>query len=137
MEVIGVLDGMERHRSFRAVFYIFLLAAGSVVAIDPTRQLEKVDSFARFGWGGFLIVGSIMTLYGTLRDKWMIELQGMPLAASAVLGLIWVSIAGGGTTGRLAFAFFLCSLLTAMVSRFVGLWRLARAMKHMKSKQES
>lgn len=135
-EVTKVLDNMERHRPYRAVFYAFLLGAGAILAYDPTRQLREVAPIVRFGWGGFLVLGGILTLYGTFRDRWLAELQGVLLLGTALTGLVFVLVAGGGTTGRLAFACFLAALVTALASRLWGLWQLGNATSKIDRKRK-
>ena len=136
-EVARVLDNLEKHRPYRAVFYAFLLAGGLVLASDPWGSLEKVNNGVRYGWGGFLVFGGILTLYGTFRDYWKIELQGDILLGSSVAGLIVVLVAGGTCTGSTVVACLLASLLTAIVSRTRGLWRLANVNQRVERRRKS
>jgi hypothetical protein len=135
-EVTRLLDSMERHRPFRAIFYAFLLGAGAVLSSDPWSSLDRVGGVVRYGWGGFLILGGILTLYGTFVDKWKTELQGDILLGTSIAGFIFVLVKGSGTTGSIVVACLLAALLTAISSRVYGLWRLGNAHSRIERKRE-
>jgi hypothetical protein len=135
-EVSALLDSLERHRPYRAVFYSFLTAGGAILASDPWQSLKALDDVVRYGWGGFLIFGGALTLYGTFRDRWKTEMQGDILLGFAILGLIWVLIAGSGSSSSIVVACLFSALLTAIVSRLVGLWKLANAEGRLAKKQQ-
>jgi len=130
-----VLENVERGRPYRAVFYGCLAACGIILLIDPTNQLDQAGE-VRWAWGGFMVVGALLSFYGVVRDHWRVEWYGLPLQGSALFGLVFVLIAGGGTTARLAFAFLVASGIPVLLHRFVRLYELAKATKKMVKKQK-
>ena len=132
-EVIQVLEANERGRPYRAAFYSLLALGGLILEIDPTRQLGQAGTI-RWVWSGFMVVGTVLSLIGVIRDHWRLEWYGLPLQLSALSGLIFVLIAGGGSTGRWAFACFLGAPVAVIVHRFVALYRLWNASKKMADK---
>lgn len=125
-----VLEANERGRPYRAVFYAFLAGAGFILLTDPTRQLGQAGSI-RWVWSSFMIVGTLLSLMGVVRDRWRLEWYGLPLQMSSLAGLAYVLVAGGGTTGRLAVACFVLAPMPVLVHRFVVLYRLYGATKKM------
>jgi hypothetical protein len=127
-EVTKVLEANERGRPYRAAFYSLQSFGGVILMIDPTRQLGHAG-LVRWVWGGFMVVGTIISLVGVILDRWREEWSGLPLQVGALGGLIFVLIAGGGSTARLAFACFLAAPIAVIVHRFVALFQLSKASK--------
>lgn len=132
-EVAAVLEANERGRPYRGVFYALLALGGMILVSDPTRSLNEAGS-VRWVWGSFMVLGNLLSLWGVLRDRWRVEWYGLPLQVSSLLGLVYVLIAVGQTTGTLAFACITASPIPVIVHRFVALYRLGKASKRMTRK---
>jgi hypothetical protein len=125
-----VLEANERGRPYRAVFYALLAGAGAILLTDPTKQLGQAGSI-RWIWSSFMIIGTLLSLAGVIRDRWRLEWYGLPLEISSLMGLAYVLVAGGGTTGRLAVTCFVLAPIPVIVHRFIVLYRLYSATKKM------
>lgn len=132
-EVDQVLEANERGRPYRGVFYALLAAGGIILMVDPTRQLGEAGS-VRWVWSGFMIAGTLLSLWGVVKDHWRAELYGLPLQTSSLLGLIYVLVVGGDSTARLAFACFVAAPIAVIVHRMVVLQNLSRATRKMMKK---
>lgn len=129
-EVHQVLEANEKGRPYRGAFYGLLAGAGAVLISDPTRQLHGAGP-VRWVWSGFILCGTLISLWGVARDRWRIEWYGLPLQMSALFGLAVILVVGGGTTSRIAFSLIIAAFLPVLVHRFVALNRLAKASKKM------
>lgn len=132
-EVAAVLEANERGRPYRGVFYALLALGGLILVTDPTRSLNEAGS-VRWVWGSFMVLGNLFSLWGVIRDRWRVEWYGLPLQVSSLLGLVYVLIVVGQTTGTLAFACITASPIPVIVHRFVALYRLGKASKKMARK---
>lgn len=130
-----MLDSHQRRRPFRATAYTCLGLGGAVLIYDPTRSLAGQTPLIRWVWGSFLVIGAMLSIYGVIRDRWLQEWIGIPLQASAMMGLVLVMIAGGGNTGRIAFSLFLASTVVVLTGRFLDLWVLGRAMTRLAKRE--
>lgn len=121
-----MLDSHRRRRPMRILAYTLLSAGSGILLADPTRSLEGQSLFTRWVWSAFLLAGSLLSIYGSWRDRYLAEFIGLPLLMTALLVFV-VLLAAGLTTGSLAFACILGSLVVVMTSRWLDLWRLTGA----------
>ncbi len=78
--------------------YLFYLIAGILVTLYPSQViLSAMQSGIAYMWSSFLIVGSLSSLYGILRDTWTGEIVGIPLVGSAN-AIFGIALIGYGTT---------------------------------------
>lgn len=110
----------------RVLAYALLAGGATVLLIDPTRSLEGQSLFIRWVWSAFLLAGTLLAIYGALRDRYMAEFIGLPLLMTSLVVFVILMVAGM-TTGSIAFACFLAALVVIMTSRWLDLWRLVGA----------
>lgn len=125
-EVRNVLDSHRRRRPMRVLAYALLAGGATVLLIDPTRSLEGQSLFIRWVWSAFLLAGTLLAIYGALRDRYMAEFIGLPLLMTSLVVFVILMVAGM-TTCSIAFACFLAALVVIMTSRWLDLWRLVGA----------
>ncbi len=98
--------GSPARRSTRVMAYVMWTVAGLVSFYIPVISIRSTTSWLVYVWGFFLITGGLLCTYGSLTDKWIGELIGLPLLSSAfavwfvVLGLAFTT---SGTVGSLTF----------------------------------
>lgn len=125
-EVRKVLDSHRRRRPLRVLAYGLLAAGAGVLLVDPTRSLRGQSIQIRWVWSAFLLVGTLLAVYGSAWDRYIAEFIGLPLLMTALLVFV-VLLAAGHTTGSIAFGCFLASLLVVLHSRWLDLWKLLGA----------
>lgn len=75
-------------RATRALKYIFLFLAGIVTLITPLIiVVEGVGIVYAVIWSAFLSLGSVISLYGTIRKNWTGEYVGLPAVTFCLLFL--------------------------------------------------
>ena len=126
----------RRIRPWRAAAYLLLALGGIVIWVDPTRQMEGVPFTVRWIWTGLLVVGGLSSMVGALTDRWRFEFAALPLVIFGFGGFVFVLVAGGGTTARLAFACWLGSIVVQTARRWGGLWRFNNALRRAKRERE-
>jgi len=66
------------------LMYGFFVVAGVLAFIYPTRAiLDALQTYLVYLWSSFLFLGSVLSLYGALRDRYSGEIIGLPLLATA------------------------------------------------------
>lgn len=121
-----MLDSHHRRRPLRVLTYGFLAAGAGVLLIDPTRSLEGQSLQIRWVWSGFLLLGTLLSIYGSARDRYLVEFIGLPfLMTSLTVFVVLLGVAH--TTGSIAFGCFLLALVIVLQSRWLDLWRLTGA----------
>lgn len=129
---------LARHRKirpWRAVAYFLMAAGGLIIWIDPTRNMAEVPFLVRWVWTGFIVVGGLVAMLGAITDKWLYEFMALPLVIVGFSAMTLVLVAGGGTTGRLAFACWLLSIIVQIGRRYGGLWLFSKALRRAKREQ--
>lgn len=121
-----MLDSHRRRRPLRVLAYSLLAAGAGVLLADPTRSLQGQGIAIRWVWSGFLLAGTLLAIYGSIRDRHLGEFIGLPLLITA-LAVFVVLLSAAHTTGSIAFAFIIASLVVVMTSRWLDLWRLIAA----------
>lgn len=121
-----MLDSHRRRRPLRVLAYSLLAAGAGVLLVDPTRSLEGQSITIRWVWSGLLAVGTVLAIYGSLRDRYLAEFVGLPLLMAGMTAFV-VLLAFAHTTGSIAFGCFLAALVVIMWSRFRDLWGLVTA----------
>ena len=121
-----MLDSHRRRRPLRVLAYALLASGAGVLLADPTRSLAGQSVWTRWVWSTFLLVGTLLAIYGSWTDKYLAELVGLP-ALMTGLAVFVILLAVGHTTGSIAFACFLGALVVVMCSRLMDLWRLLGA----------
>lgn len=118
-----MLDSHRRRRPLRVLAYSLLAAGAGVLLADPTRSLQGQSIGIRWVWSGILLAGTILAIYGSLRDRYVAEFVGLPLLMAGMTAFV-VLLAVTHTTGSIAFGCFLAALVVIMWSRFRDLWGL-------------
>ena len=126
----------RRIRPWRAFAYFLLAAGGLIIWVDPTRQMDGVPFLVRWVWTGFLVVGGLASMLGAITDHWRYEFAALPLLVVGFGGMVFVLVAGGGSTARLAFACWLASIVVQTLRRWGGLWKFANALRRARQKGE-
>lgn len=121
-----MLDSHRRRRPLRVLAYGFLAAGAGVLLVDPTRSLDGQSIATRWVWSMFLLVGTLLAIYGSSRDRYLAEFVGLPLLITALMVFV-VLLGAAHTTGSIAFACFLMALVIVLHSRWLDLWRLVGA----------
>lgn len=124
----------RRIRPWRACAYFLLAAGGVIIWTDPFRQMTEVPFLLRWVWTGFIVVGGLGSMLGALTDKWLYEFATLPLTVVGFSGMVFVLVAGGGSTARLAFACWLASIAVQTARRWGSLWRFTGALRRTKRK---
>lgn len=124
----------RRIRPWRALAYLLLAAGGIIIWTDPFRQMADVPFLLRWVWTGFIVVGGLGSMLGALTDKWLYEFGSLPLTVVGFSGMVFVLVAGGGSTARLAFACWLASIVVQTARRWGGLWRFTSALRRTRRK---
>jgi hypothetical protein len=124
----------RRIRPWRAVAYLLLALGGIVIWVDPFRQMEGVPFGIRWVWTGFLVLGGTIAALGSITDRWMAEFVALPLVIVGFAGLVFVLVAGGGSTARLALACWLASIVVQTGRRYGGLWRFMNSLRRAQRK---
>ena len=130
---------LARHRKirpWRAAAYFLLALGGLIIWWDPTRNVEPVPWLVRWVWASFIVVGGLGAAYGAARDKWLYEFAALPLIVVGFGVMVLVLVAGDGSTGRLAFACWLGSVVVQAARRWVGLWRFNRQLRKARQQQQ-
>src|SRR5215207_1277021 len=122
----------RRIRPWRALAYLLLAAGGIIIWVDPTRQMVGVPFAVRWVWTGFLVVGGLVSMLGAITDRWFYEFAALPLLIGGFGAFVFVLVAGGGTTARLAFACWLASIVVQTARRWGGLWGFVTALRRAK-----
>jgi hypothetical protein len=130
-----MLDTHRRRRPLRVLAYTLLAAGAGVLLIDPTRSLQGQSVLTRWVWSAFLLAGTLTAIYGAVRDRYLAEFIGLPLLMTS-LAVFVVLLGAAHSTGSIAFAFFLASLIVVMHSRWLDLWRLVGASTRAERKRE-
>lgn len=128
---------LARHRKlrpWRATAYFLLAAGGIIIWIDPTRNVAPLPVAIRWVWASFIVVGGLISMLGAIKDWWICEFAALPLVSVGFTSLIWVSVAGGGTTGRLAFSCWIAAIIVQLVRRWLGLLKFANTLRRAKRK---
>lgn len=131
----GVQEMLEVHqkaRMSRVPAYLLLALGGVILWIDPTRNVEPLPWPIRWVWATLIVGGSLCSMVGAVMDWWIAEFIALPVVMFAFFALVVVLVAGGGTTGRLAFAFWVAAIVLMLWRRWKGLWRFVKASKARK-----
>lgn len=121
-----MLDTHRRRRPLRVVAYSLLATGAGVLMVDPTRSLEGQAIWTRWVWSAFLLGGTLLAIYGSARDRYLAEFIGLPLLMTSLTVFV-ILLGAAHTTGSIAFACFLGSLVIVMCSRWLDIWRLVGA----------
>lgn len=124
----------RRIRPWRAAAYFLLALGGLIIWWDPTRNVQPVPWGIRWVWASFIVVGGLSAAYASIRDWWAHEFVALPLIIGGFSVMVVVLVAGGGSTGRLAFASWLGSIIVQAMWRWVGLWKFARQLRKARRK---
>lgn len=119
----------RRIRPWRAAAYLLLALGGIVIWWDPTRNVEPVPWGIRWVWASFIVFGGLGAAYGAARDWWVHEFGALPLIIGGFSVMVVVLVAGGGSTGRLAFACWLGAIVVQAIRRWLGLLKFARQLR--------
>jgi hypothetical protein len=120
-------------RPWRAFAYFLLAAGGLIIWVDPFRQMEQdVPFLIRWVWTGFIAFGGLVSMLGAITDRWLLEFVALPLVIVGFGGMVFVLVAGGGNTARLAFACWLSYIVVQAMRRWGGLWRFSTALRRAK-----
>lgn len=119
----------RRIRPWRALAYFLLAAGGLIIWTDPFRQVSDVPFLIRWVWAGFIVFGGLGSMIGAITDRWIYEFIALPLVIVGFSGMAFVLVAGGGSTGRLAFACWLMSIVVQTGRRYGGLWQFNNALR--------
>lgn len=128
---------LARHRKirpWRAAAYLMLALGGIIIWVDPTRNVEPVPFAIRWVWASFIVVPSLLAAAGAALDRWLYEFVALPLILVGFAALVFVLAAGGGTTGRLAFACWLGSIVVQTARRWGSLWKFVGALRRAKKR---
>jgi hypothetical protein len=128
---------LARHRRIRPwrAFAYFLLALGGLIILwDPTRNVQPVPWAIRWIWSLSIILPALLSMVGALLDRWRYEFASLPLIAAGFSVLVWLLVAGGGQTGRLAFACWIASIVVQTARRWFSLWKFNNALRRAKRK---
>lgn len=128
---------LARHRKirpWRAVAYFLLALGGLIIWWDPTRNVEPVPVLVRWVWASFIVAGGLGAALAAVRDKWLFEFAALPLIIVGFTVMVLVLVAGGGSTGRLAFACWLASIVVQTARRWIGLWLFNRQLRKAERK---
>ncbi len=125
-EVRIVLDSHHRRRPLRVMAYTLLAAGAGVLLIDPTRSLQGQSVQIRWVWSGFLLLGTLLSIYGSVRDRYLVEFIGLPFLMTS-LSVFVILLGVAHSTGSIAFGCFLLALVVVLHSRWLDLWRLVGA----------
>lgn len=115
---------LSHRRALRGLAYAMLALAGACGFVLWPRTLGSLLGLMTFVWAAFLLVGGLLGVWGSLWDRWLGELAGIPLLVSAlcVYGTaLWVS-------GRTAVAGAIGSLMWALAFSLLGRWRDVRGL---------
>lgn len=123
-----MLDSHRRRRPLRAAAYTALAVGNTIILADPTRSFRDVPGQLRFFWNGMMLVGCLLAVYGSIRDRYIAEFMGMPLTLAGVLAFVVVLVAAFNS-GTLAFAAFLTFIFIVLASRGLDLLGLVRSMR--------
>lgn len=80
-------------RVVRVVSYVMMAAAGGLSFAIPVSSIEATTGGLVYFWAAFLLLGGILSAWGSTTDRWIGELLGLPLIFTAnavyfvVLGL--------------------------------------------------
>lgn len=91
------------HRVVRVIGYTMMAAAGAVAFAIPVSSIEANTGWLVYMWAAFLLVGGALASWGSITDRWIGELLGLPLISSAfgvyfvVLGLALTVRAGAAS----------------------------------------
>lgn len=130
-----MLDSHRRRRPLRVLAYSLLAVGAGVLLVDPTRSLEGQSLMVRWVWSAFLLTGTLLAIYGSLRDRYLAEFFGLPLLMTALFVFV-VLLAAAHTTGSIAFGCFLAALVVVLYSRWRDLWRLVGASSRAERRRE-
>jgi hypothetical protein len=72
-----------RRRPVRGLGYLFVLLAGVVQVLAPSRLVVDAVHGMVWVWAGFLVIGGIGGLYSTIRNTWSGEYVGAPAVGFA------------------------------------------------------
>jgi hypothetical protein len=122
----------RRVRPWRALAYLLLALGGIVIWVDPFRQMDGVPFVVRWVWTGFLVVGGLVSMLGAITDRWIYEFVALPLVVVGFGGMVFVLVAGGGSTARIAFACWLASIVVQTGRRYGALWKFSSALRKAK-----
>lgn len=128
----------RRARRSRIPAYLLLALGGLVIWYDPTRNVEPVPALIRWVWASFIVFGGLVSCWGAIKDWWICEFATLPLLVVGFSALVAALVFGEGTTGRLAFACWLGSIVYTMARRWWQLLRWVRAQQRaQKAARES
>jgi len=117
--VLAAVGG--RHRALWIAFHVGILCAGiAFAAFGSVPVIEVAGRQIAYVWGGFLIVGGIISLVGAIFRRWTGEVVGLPFVMGGMLvyaTALWVTLPDVLT--RLGLA----TLLTALVIPLWIRWR--------------
>lgn len=118
---------LSSRRALRALAYAMLALAGVCGFVIWPRSLGSLIGWATFIWAAFLVLGGFLGLVGSLWDRWLAEVAGIPLLTSAlaVYGTaLWVA---EHTAVRLAIGCLMWSLAFSLLGRWRDVWVLVKA----------
>lgn len=102
-------------RGVRVVSYTMMAAAGALSFAIPVTSIEVNTGWLVYLWAGFLLIGGGLSSWGSITDRWIGELMGLPLITSAfavyfvVLGLALTVRAGAASLVLGGIALFLAA----------------------------
>ena len=116
----------------RAGSYSALLVSGiGAVVLTPNIISNQLSTTLTDVWGAFAVLGGLLSLYGTLTERFRFELVGMPLVATAIFMYaftLWTLTAEVAT--RLSQAAATTGLFLLILIRVVDLVLVAAKAKH-------
>lgn len=130
---------LARHRKirpWRAFAYLLLALGGLIIWLDPTRNMSDVPFLIRWVWSGFIVIGGLVAMVGAVTDRWLYEFVSLPLVIVGFSAMTFVLVAGGGSTGRWAFACWLLAIVVQTGRRYGGLWLFNNALRRAKRERE-
>lgn len=127
----------HRLRPWRALAYLFLALGGIVIWWDPTRNVEPVPWPLRWVWASFIVLGGFSAAYGAARDRWLHEFTALPFLIGGFGVLVILLVGGGGSTGRLAFACWVFSIVVQLSRRWAGLWKFDTQLRKVRRKGDA
>lgn len=114
-------------RGVRVVSYGLMAAAGGVAFAIPVTSIEAATGWLVYMWAAFLLFGGILSGWGSITDRWIGELLGLPLISTAFA--VYFVVLGLALTVRAAAA--------SLVLGSIALFLVARWQDVSKIRQEA
>ena len=113
---------MTKRRWGRVVMYLGLVFSGVFALSFPSQLVaDQVSHAVSVSWGGFMVIGAGLCLFGAATDRWIGEYSGIPLLASSVAmygGSALVSAKDLESYPLLAYGLVLISFAAGLVARW-------------------